>query len=235
MLRSAIFLSLLCLLLLNGCKSNKQSSHTNTVKTTADNSRTVSTANQDSIQLTLLVRKLYKWHVTDTMKHDGFKPTKSNPKDTLYTGIDLAENEKAVEELKETGIFADSFLDDYRKIAVRMDKELKDGSSLWPDGEIPTFDNDVDEWCNCQDSPVNDYWKIIKLKNIKITSNEASFKWNWGDDSNYSVKALKESDDSNYNVKALKENGNWKISYLQGFDMSAYSWEWVKKNKGKAN
>ncbi|WP_302902152.1 hypothetical protein [Mucilaginibacter sp. BT774] len=222
MLRSAIFLSLLCLLLLNGCKSNKQSSHTDTVKTTADNSLTVSTANQDSIQLTLLVRKLYKWHVTDTMKHDGFKPTKSNPKDTLYTGIDLAENEKAVEELKETGIFADSFLNDYRKIAVRMDKELKDGSSLWPDGELSTFGDDVDDWCDCQDTPVNDYWKIIKLKDIKINNNEASFKWNWGDD-------------LNFKVRAVKDNGNWKISYLQGFDMNSYSWEWWKNNKGKAN
>jgi hypothetical protein len=31
--------------------------------------------------------------------------------------------------------------------------------------------------------------------------------------------------------KAKKGNGVWRISYLQGFDMNAYSWEWWKKNK----
>jgi hypothetical protein len=172
----------------------------------------------DSLELTMLIRKLYKWHETTKMKYNGFNALKQSPSDTLYTSIDLEENKKAIEELKESGFFTDSFLNDYRNIAIRMDKELKDGSSLWPDGELSTFGDDSDPWCNCQDFPVDKYWEIIKLTDIHINNNTAKFSWTWGGD-------------FYYNVKALKEEGNWKISYLQGFDMNAYSWEWWKKNK----
>lgn len=171
----------------------------------------------DSIKLTELVRNLYKWHTTDTCKC-GFKPLKKNQSDTLFTSIDLDENRKEINELKQTGFFTEDFLEDYRKIAVRMDKELRDGTSLWPEGELSTFGDDADAWCNCQDYPVDDYWKIMRLTNIKFNKDEASFKWTWG----YSFY---------YKAKAKKENGNWKISYLEGFDMNAYSWEWWKKNK----
>lgn len=99
-----------------------------------------------------------------------------------------------------------------------MDKELQDGSSLWPEGELSTFDTDDDAWCDCQDTPVDNYWTIIKINNLKINSNSADFKWTWGGDFNYSTKAA-------------KENGVWKISYLQGFDINAYNWGWVTKNK----
>ena len=172
----------------------------------------------DSIELISLVRKLYKWHETTKMKYDGFKPLKSNKSDTLYTSIDLGENQRADEELKETGLFTDSFLNNYRKIAIRMDKELRDGSSLWPEGELSTFGDDSDAWCNCQDFPIDKYWTVIRLVNIKIENDTADFKWTWGDD-------------FYYKAQAIKAGGTWEISYLQGFDMNAYSWEWWAKNK----
>jgi hypothetical protein len=172
---------------------------------------------EDSVKLTVLVRKFYKWHVKDTMRADGFKPQKRNASDSLYTSIDLDENKKAIEELKETGFFSNDFFDDYRKIAVRMDKELRDGTSIWPDGELPSFNDDVDEWCNCQDYPDN-YWDKITLTNIKFNKDDVSFKWTWGD--NFYYKA-----------KAKKKDGTWKISHLEGFDMNYYNWEWVAKHK----
>lgn len=170
----------------------------------------------DSIKITALVRALYKWHET-APRPDGFVPLKKNSVDTLNTSIDLAANNKAIKELKETGFFAEDFLTDYRNIAVRMDKELRDGSSLWPDGEMPTFQDDVDEWCNCQDYPDN-YWEKLTLTDLKFNDNEADFKWTWGN--NFF-----------YHTKAKKVAGTWKISYLEGFDMNWYNWEWQKKHK----
>ncbi len=154
--------------------SEKKETVTNQGKTVSATETVVSNPT-DSVKLTALVRSLYKWHETSKMKYEDFKPIKSNVRDTVYSGIDLVENQKAIEEFKQTGLFAGSFLNDYRKIAVRMDKELRDGSSFWREGEIPTFSRDVNEWCNCQDNP-DDYWNIIKLTDIKITNNEARFK-----------------------------------------------------------
>jgi hypothetical protein len=170
----------------------------------------------DSVKITALVRSLYKWHET-APRPDGFVPLKKNPVFTLNTSMDLAANNKAIKELKETGLFAEDFLNDYRNIAVRMDKELRDGSSLWPDGELPTFNDDVDGWCNCQDNPDN-YWEKLTITNLKINKGEADFKWTWGD--NFF-----------YHTKAKNMAGTWKISYLEGFDMNYYNWEWQKKHK----
>jgi hypothetical protein len=199
------------------CKGSKSPNNKDTISKLTKASDAV-TRTADSIKLTKLVKALYKWHTKDTVCKCGFNPLKKNASDTLYSGIDLDDNKKTISELRQTGFFAEDFLDNYRKIAVRMDKELRDGTSLWPEGELSTFGDDSDAWCNCQDYPVDDYWKIIRLTDIKYNENEASFKWTWGD-STY------------YKVKAKKEDSNWKISYLQGFDMNAYSWEWWKKNK----
>ena len=208
---------MICVVFIN-CNDHNTQKHVDSLKTSANVKLIVKNENQDSIELTKLVRNLYEWHERKIKEIDGFKPLKVNPSDTLYTGIDLDANEKAIDKLKQTGFFADVFLDNYRKIALRMDKELRNGTSLWPEGELPTFNDDVDAWCNCQDSPVEAYWKIIKLTDLKVNQNEANFKWTWGDAFFYSVKAK-------------KVNNNWKISYLQGFDMNYYNWEWVTKNK----
>ncbi|HTI57406.1 hypothetical protein [Mucilaginibacter sp.] len=177
----------------------------------------ISKANDDSIQLTKLVRAMYKWHETDTTRAGGFSPVKKNPRDTFYSGIDLNANNNAVTKLQATGLFANDFLDDYRKIAERMDKELHDGSSSWAEGELPSFEDDVDEWCNCQDYPDN-YWEKLTLTNIRLNKSEATFKWTWGDG-------------FYYKTKAKKENNVWKISYLEGFDMSYYNWERATKHQ----
>jgi hypothetical protein len=208
-------------ILIVGCTSGNKSDKRDTTKTNetvkiVTSTNTVPTPEADSVALTKLVRAMYKWYDT-TPKVEGFAGVKKNPADTVYTGIDLAENNRAVESLKKTGFFSTDFLADYRAIAVRMDKELSNGSSLWIEGELPTFNDDVNEWCNCQDYP-DKYWAKLTLTDIKYAKNEANFKWTWGN--NFFYKA-----------KAKKETGSWKISYLQGFDMNYYNWEWVKKHK----
>ncbi|MCC8425904.1 hypothetical protein [Mucilaginibacter sp. UR6-11] len=214
---------MLIIVLVTGCGNdnkpgqNTSTKSTGTIKKTITEIKTAAADHErDSAELTKLVRAMYKWYDT-TPKVEGFAGTKKNPADTIYNGIDLAENSRAIEALTKTGFFAAEFLADYRAVAVRMDKELKDGSSLWIEGELPTFNDDVNEWCNCQDYP-DRYWDKLTLTGIKYTTDAASFKWTWGD--NFF-----------YNVKAKKENGTWKISYLQGFDMNYYNWGWMKKHK----
>jgi len=211
------FLSLI--ILLGACGTNKTTDSKTSVKDSVKQTtlvvNTVSTWADDSIKLTKLTRDLYQWH-QKPMKHDGFKALKSKPTDTLSNSIDLEENTEAIKELKATGFFADEFLDNYRNLAVRMDKELREGTSLWPDGEVPTFFSDADEWCNCQDNPDN-YWETLTLTDLKFDKDQATFKWTWGDNFFYKVHTRKEGD-------------NWKISYLEGWDPDNFNWEWVKKH-----
>lgn len=222
---SACF-ALLITIFVSSCHSNTGSDKKDTTATatTTTTTQTVQKQNgiEDSLLLTNLVKTLYKWHLTQKLTFDGFKPVQINAADTLFKGIDLFENQKSVDELRGTGLFAESFLKNYRNIALRMDKELRDGSSIWPtNGDPPTFDNEVDAWCSCQDEPINDYWKIIKLKNISITNNEAQFNWVWDGYPDFKNFA--------YKMAAIKQDGNWKISYMQGYDLKAYNWGAGKK------
>ena len=80
-------------------KSSSQDSITKKSTPAQDSKKAIATNNADSVELTQLIRKLYKWHETAKTKFDGFKPLKRNATDTLYTSIDLDENQKAIEEL----------------------------------------------------------------------------------------------------------------------------------------
>jgi hypothetical protein len=140
------FLLIAVIVLLANCKNvNNPDLHVSAAKQHSINSPVVSKENEDSINLTNLVRKVYKWHETNGKLPDGFNPQKKNLSDTMYSSIDLNENNDAIRTLKETGFFTTDFLNDYRKIAVRMDKELRNGTSTWREGEYSSFTNDANE------------------------------------------------------------------------------------------
>lgn len=215
-----LFLQLTIAIFLVSCNSSNKSNPVDSVKkiTTVKSTTTVTVTNpkQDSVELTKLVRMLYKWREAN-VRVGNLEPIKKKPTDTLYSGINLAATNAAIEQLRKTSLFTEDFLADYKAIAVRMDKELREGLSLWREGDLSNFQDDVNEWCNCQDNP-DKYWETLTLTDIKYDQNEANFKWTWGD--NFF-----------YKVKAKKENHLWKISYLEGFDMNWYSWESAKKHK----
>jgi hypothetical protein len=168
-----------------------------------------STANakSDSAALKALVVKLLKWHETDKIM--DFEPLLKNPKDTIYTGIDWQAHQKRVAQLDKTNFFTKSFLDNYQKIALHLDQELKQNKTKYVVGELPPYGNDANEWCNCQDYPVN-FWNI-NIVALKINDNSATFKWAWGDDSFYSIKAR-------------KVNNIWKIAEMERFSIKNFSW-----------
>ena len=164
----------------------------------------------DSISLTAFIRNLYKWHSFQIMLDKGFDPKKGRPSDTFYKGIDFEAVNFMIRKLRMSGYFDDSFLENYRIVAMRMDKELKKGTAVWREGALPPFNGTDDPWCDCGDSSVK-YWANIKLSMLLFSENEAKFKLNVGGTSLYQAKA-----------KKLK--GSWKITYLEGFDFSHYKW-----------
>lgn len=165
-------------------------------------------AESDSADLKVLVVKLLKWHGTD--KNQDFEPLLKNPKDTIYTGINWQAHKKRVAELEKTNFFTKTFLDNYQKIALQLDKEFKQNETKYAVGDLPPYGNDANEWCNCQDYPGN-IFKRLKIVGLKINDNSATFKWTWG--ANFF-----------YSVKAKKENNVWKIAELERFNIKNFSW-----------
>lgn len=161
----------------------------------------------DKQQLESLIRKTYEW-VENKNSNQDFDPIE-NKKGDKYVGLNLNMHKKRLEELKKTNFFSQQFLDNYNKIALKLDANLKSKKIEWLVGEMPPFGSDSNAWCNCQDNP-EQYWKTMKIKDLKIDNNKASFKWIW-------------SWEGEYKVTAVKENGVWKISYLEGFDFEEFT------------
>lgn len=158
----------------------------------------------DEQELQSLVRKVYGWYETKGSKDDF--PTIEDKKHVKYIAIDLKAVTKRIGELKKTNLFSKEFLDNYNKISITLNEQLKSKKIEWFVGELPPFGGDVNTWCGCQDY-ADDYWKTMVLKNIKIQKNAASFNWSWSSKDKFAYKA-----------KAVKEDGVWKISYLEGFN-----------------
>lgn len=163
----------------------------------------------DKQEIESLIRKAYQWIETKNNNSD-FDPI-TNKKGDKYTGLDLAAHKKRMETLKKTNFFSQQFLDNYNKIALKIDSNLKNKKTEWLVGDLSPFGNDANPWCNCQDSP-DDYWKTITVNNLKVDNNKASFYWTW------SLKG-----DFKYKTTVVKENGVWKIASLEGFNFDEFT------------
>lgn len=201
----ALIIKMICIsisvLFLTNCNNSNSSRH-------ADKVDNVSCSKSDSIEISTLIKNMYKWYETKSLKGE-FIPTTNNPKDSTYSGIDWKAHESRMIDFAKTHFFAKDFLNNYQKIALYIDKELKQGHSKWLIGDMSPFGPDADPWCNCQDNPDN-YWVKITITDIKSLKDFVTFKWTWGDNFYYSVR-----------VK--KELGAWRISYLEGFDIKKYT------------
>ena len=162
----------------------------------------------DSAKLKLLVVKLLKWHEND--KNYDFDVKTNNPKDTFYAGINWLAHKKRMVELEKTNFFTKDFLYTYQTIAIHLDKELRFNKIKYVVGYLPPYGNDANEWCNCQDYP-SDSWNKLRISNIKINNNLATFKWDWGDNIFYSIKAK-------------NEYGVWRIDGLERFAIRNFTW-----------
>lgn len=176
----------------------------------SDSSKTIT---NDSIELTLLVRKVYKWHETKFLEDFPYK----FQNDTIFTGINWEEYDKNIKLHKNTDLFTDEFFKRHKYIASIIDKSMKSADREWRNSNdgISLWQSNADDWCACQDSP-DDYWKILTIDSLKINNNLASFIWTWD------TKDVK--DKHEYLVTAKKINNVWKINSL-GWQNHNYSVE----------
>ncbi len=179
----------------------------------AKSSNNLSTFPQDSIELTKLVRQYLNWSETnyDKRKAGDFWPTTAKPTDTLYNGIDWDMQGQNMKAIEESNYFTIGFLENYQKLSLHIDSALKSGKIIWHVGDMPDFgpsSGEANAWCNCQDHPTNYLEKVI-ITSLEFRNNNVSFSWTW-------------RNNFLYHVKAKKINGEWKIDYLQGFDIKEY-------------
>jgi len=164
------------------------------------------TLTKDKEKLQELVRQLYEWRETKTQRLD-FAPVADS--EGRYIGLDLQKHEQSLTELKQSGFFAEHFLENYNRIAVTIDNGLKNGTIEWLVGYLPPFGNGASPWCNCQDNP-DKYWQTMIIDKVELDNTSATFSWTW-------VETVWE-----YKVEAIKENDRWLITYLQGFDFNEF-------------
>jgi hypothetical protein len=168
-------------------------------------------SNDDKEQIKNLVKQVYKWQDAEKI-NEGFYPLE---KDGIYIGLDLNKHKLRLKELAETNYFSDEFLSNYQKIALTIDKKSRSKELEWLAGDIPPFGSDSNPWCNCQDYPYDNPWDKIEFHFLSLDNKNATLTWTWGHS--------EWSKNFNYKIIASKTNGNWRISYLQGFDFSGFA------------
>ena len=139
----------------------------------------------------------------------------------VYAGFDLEKHKATLDKIRETGLFAVEFIENYNQIVLVYDKWLRSKEFEWFVGEsIPFFpltNGGVNGWCNCQDVPYDEPcpWDNVEVKIISLINDNAEAIWKWG---RLDVNAHPSFKEFSYNFRAVKEDGKWKISYLEVFD-----------------
>lgn len=169
----------------------------------------------DSLAATQLLRDLYKWHNLKSSRSD-IPALEIKGNDTIK-GLDTLKISLRVQEMEKTGFFTPKFISDYKKITNFIDAGLKDGTFTEVAGELPSYSEDSDIWCSCQDYPDN-YWTTLVIKEFKTDHKSISCSWDFNEEpSEWEFK---------YNCRLKKIGNQWKIDYLQGFD-----YERIKREK----
>ncbi len=162
-------------------------------------------------EIQALMRQMLKW--ADSKNAIEVLPAFSE--DSTYVGFDLDKLHQNLEKLKETGFFAEEFIDNYDRIIRTLDKKIKNNEfEKWNVGELPTFAfaNDASPWCSCQD---NMPWDDVEVEVVNLNGDKGELTWNWGKLSPGTDPSWK---DFSYKFRVVKIDGKWKVSYLQGFD-----------------
>ncbi|MFP9117334.1 hypothetical protein ACLI08_06090 [Flavobacterium sp. RNTU_13] len=213
MSKSISFVAVLVAATFISCKNEKKEpapEKTDTVVTTPSK---LPKDNQsaDKEQITQLIRRTLVWA---DGKAPDLLPALENPGDTVSTGIDFKKQVVNLNILKASGFFSKEFVDNASNIAKTIDKNLKAGKyGVWDTREIPPFNiyNDVNPWCNCQD---NFEWDEVETEVISLDDNKGELKWKFrtspNDDQSWK--------DFSYKFRVVKDGGEWKISYMEGFD-----------------
>ena len=207
-MKLTVLSTLLFGLLLYGCNhAGKADPSKKNVSTIAN----MPNQDKDLTEIRNLIRQALKW--ADSKNVIQLLPALS--KDSLCTGFDFDTVNQNLEKLRQTGFFADEFIDNYDRIMHTLDKKIKNKEfGAWNVYELPTFNfaNDVDPWCSCQD---NMSWGNVEVEPIKLSNNKGELTWNWG---KLDATVDKSWKSFSYNFRVVKVHNKWKISYMEGFD-----------------
>jgi len=196
-------------LMLSGCSNNRKSKVS--FKTDSVVVESVDNSSSSKDEITGLIRQMLKWG--DSKQSIDLLPVLV--KDSICIGFNMDKLEQNNQKLKQSGFFADEFIDNYDHIIQTLDKKIKSKEfEPWNIGELPTFSfaSDSSPWCSCQD---NLSWDKVEVEVIKLNGDKGELKWNWGKldpgtDPSWERSATK--------FDVAKVDGKWKIAYLQGFD-----------------
>lgn len=162
---------------------------------------------QESVQAELLqlTRALYRWYETESTLPD-FCPLIREGDELAYFSLDLDKHTKRMKELRNSGLFADSFLAHYNQIVLQLHQQMLDGRLKWYIGEIPPFGNGANPWYNAQDTP-DDYLQKITIEPILLEDEVATYYWSWGGDFRYQLTAVRVGEE--WRIAALEGFGEW--------------------------
>jgi hypothetical protein len=177
-------------------------------KSTVKGDSTDSTWQKDSIDVFNSVKKVYKWH-------DSAKNTLQDFSviivDSFQTGIDILAFQNTLKALKESHLFSNTFINNYKDLGELINTKLTTANPKYPN-EINFAYQDADPWTFFQDD-AGQYWDNFVISDFKLSSDKASFKWCIQEKYSTTVKYL---------VELVKENNKWVISYLDGFNKKSY-------------
>ena len=202
-------LALLVGITIASCNSKPQANTTNTVTESCDSNLQISA--NDKLEIEKLFRDMIEWEIKDTI-HIDLVPVIANENESKYIGLDLQKLEITTQELKKSGFFSQTFIDNYKRLITELDRKMRNNEfEEWLVGDLPPFKfaNDVSPFFNCQETAPVDSISFLSEnpKNVKA-------KWfaNFPDtNGNMQMTVM-----GNCNFE--KEQDHWKISYLPGFD-----------------
>ena len=211
---------ILSIVLLSSClnkgtsKSTKESEDITPTKTVR-----IDVSQEDSIKIQNLIRKVYEWNENNPKSYFNIGIEDDSKKE--YIAIDWGKYEENAKVLRKTGFFSEIFIDNYKKTLKHIQTKLKKGDyeGGWLVGYLPPFGTGANEWCHCQDVPIDDYWKTMEIYSLNPQAQSVKVVWNWGK----GIEWEWVNDEKNgYPQEVVKESNIWKISNMDGFDEKYY-------------
>lgn len=173
---------------------------------------------KDKREITTLIRQVLNWANSNK---DIITPLAvKDKKGQFYTGFNLVEHQRKLQELKAANLFAAEFVNNYNQIVLTLDQQLKKGSyGPWLVGDSPGFNftSNVDPWTLCQDVPYDqpNPYDFVEVEVVRLNVSKGELNWKWGrlaPDYDPGWKKFR------YRFRVINENNRWKIVCLEGFD-----------------
>ena len=157
----------------------------------------------DKAEIQKLMQQILTW--SESKESIDLEPV--SVKEGVYV-FDMFKLKENLDKLRETGFFSTEFIENYNKIILALESKFRKKEFIdWLEGDLPPFKfaNDIDPWCRCQGFS---FEQFDEIKIVKIDDKSGEMIWIW----------KKGSDWVDFNFRVAKESGQWKISYMQGFD-----------------